>query len=202
MPDGSGHCKSRGVAVAPRAPTTSSERRTRPSTVAEKDAPVEFIAPASAKKPDLRRHRRIGNLWSKSTTAQSPRLGATAERRVRTELADQTGRKRRTPNLISRCSSERPRHGATGVSVGAAGGGVTFLRFAGALRAFFAADFLVALRAPFLTALRAPFFTAAFRVAFLATTLRAPFLAAVFLVALRAVFLAAVFFAGFLAASP
>ena len=87
---------------------------------------------------------------SEAAPKRRPRLNAMAGRNEceRKALADQTGRKRRTPNLISRCSLERPRHGATGVSVGAAGGGTTFLRFAGALRAFLAADFLVALRAP------------------------------------------------------
>ena len=162
-----------------------------PAIESERRESASRIAPTNNPESERRRCRN-GGLWSESAATSPPRLGATAERRLRVELADQTGRKRRAPNLISRCSLERPRHGATGVSVGAAGGGVTFLRFAGALRAFFAADFLVALRAPF--------FTAAFRVAFLATTLRAPFLAAVFLVALRAVFFAAVFFAGFLAA--
>ena len=127
--------------------------------------------------------------------------------------ADQTGRKRRAPNLISRYSPKATASGAGGrlgrggrsrsdllaLDRRALGGGLLrgFLRPSSARLSW---------RPSSAAAFLAPFFTAALRVAFLATTLRAPFLAAVFLVAFFAaafftVFFAAAFFAGFLAAA-
>lgn len=94
-------------------------------------------------------------------------------------------------------------YGCGGISEEAGeGGGVAFLRFAGArfTAAFFTAFLAAVFLAPFFAAafFTPPFFTEPLRAAFFATTLRADFFAAAFFAGR---FLAADFFAGFFAAA-